>query len=220
MSSANKSRKSYAGSGTSRARSFATVVYPESAPANWLSVLAESHISALISPLHDMDTNPDGERKKPHYHVLLMFEGVKNFDTQVKPIFDAIGGVGREMVNSARGYARYLCHLDNPEKHQYSPSDVRSFGGADYISITHLPTDEIAQLQEIFNFISCNQILSYAELVDICSKFKPDWFSTIVMTRTIAIKEYIKSYSFELQAGYQRVEIDDAGNIVIPDKRF
>ena len=83
--------------------------------------LDQLHVAALISPLHDKDTNPSGEPKKPHYHVLLMFEGVKDYETQVKPIFAEIGGVGREMVNSARGYARYLCHLDNPEKAQYEP---------------------------------------------------------------------------------------------------
>ena len=99
-----------------RTRNFATVVYPESAPSDWIDKLDQLHVAALISPLHNKDTNPSGEPKKPHYHVLLMFEGVKDYETQVKPIFAEIGGVGREMVNSARGYARYLCHLDNPEK--------------------------------------------------------------------------------------------------------
>lgn len=108
-----------------RTRNFATVVYPESAPADWMDRLNDYHVAALVSPLHDRDTNPSGEPKKPHYHVMLIFEGPKEFETQVKPIFDDIGGVGREMVNSARGYARYLCHLDNPEKAQYDPAEVR-----------------------------------------------------------------------------------------------
>ena len=77
--------------------------------------------------------------------------GRKNFETQVKPIFDDIGGVGREMVNSARGYARYLCHLDNPEKAQYDPAEVRCMGGADYYGITNLPTDDIKMLGEIMS---------------------------------------------------------------------
>ena len=91
-----------------RTRNFATVVYPESAPDDWIEKLEELHVAVLISPLHDKDKNPSGESKKPHYHVLLMFEGPKDFETQIQPIFDSIGAVGRELVNSVRGYARYL----------------------------------------------------------------------------------------------------------------
>ena len=65
-----------------RTRNFATVVYPESAPSDWIDKLDQLHVAALISPLHNKDTNPSGEPKKPHYHVLLMFEGVKDYETQ------------------------------------------------------------------------------------------------------------------------------------------
>ena len=96
-------------SGAGRTRNFATVVYPDSAPDNWQQILEEKFIPAIISPLHDSDVNPTGEPKKPHYHVLIMFDGVKTKD-QAIDVFDAIHGVGCERVNSIRGYARYLCH--------------------------------------------------------------------------------------------------------------
>lgn len=220
MTSVKQSSKKNSGkpSGSnSRTRNFATVVYPESAPGNWQAVLSDYHVAALISPLHDMDCNPDGEKKKPHYHVLLMFDGVKDFDKQVKPMFDAIGGVGREIVNSARGYARYLCHLDNPEKHQYSVSDVVCFGGADYDSITHLPTDDMHQLKDIFAFIKANNILSFVELLDICAECRPDWFSTIAMSRAYVVEKYIKSFTFELQMGYVRSSFDAEGKLIVPE---
>lgn len=60
-----------------RGRNFATMVYPESAPENWREILAGYFIPAFISPLHDKDKNPTGEPKKPHHHVMLMFEGKK-----------------------------------------------------------------------------------------------------------------------------------------------
>lgn len=132
-----------------RTRNFATVVYPDSAPADWKEKLDQLHVAAFISPLHDKDINPNGEPKKAHYHVLVMFEGPKDYDTQVKPIFDEIGAVGREIVNSARGYARYLCHLDNPEKAPYSPSEVVCMGGADYYGVVTLPTDDLKIITEI-----------------------------------------------------------------------
>jgi len=205
-----------------RTRNFATVVYPSkeqleklgsdydgssgygSAPDDWQERLIEMHIPCLISPLHDKDEDPDGARKKPHWHVLLMFETVKDFETQVKPIFDEIGGVGREQVNSARGYARYLCHLDNSDKAQYNIEDVKAYGGADYLAITHLPTDDILALRGVFDFIRVNQIQSLAELIDICSDYYPDWFSMISMSRGYIVDKYIKSVTWEQENGYTR----------------
>ena len=110
-----------------RTRNFATVVYPESAPFNWLEILSDQKVSAFVSPLHDKDINPNGEPKKEHYHVLIMFDSVKTIE-QALDLFKLIGGVQYcEQIQSIRGYARYLCHLDNPEKAQYNVDDINSF---------------------------------------------------------------------------------------------
>jgi hypothetical protein len=209
----------------SRTRNYATVIYPSkeylecvgskydgssgygSAPEDWKERISELHVPVLVSPLHDNDLNPNKEIKKPHYHVLFMFDTVKDFETQVKPMFELIGGVGREVVNSARGYARYLCHLDNPEKAQYDPKDIIAFGGADYSAIVHLPTDDMKMLQEVFAFIRTNQIYSLAELLDICSEINQDWFSMIAMSRAYVVDKYIKSLMWENENGYARKPI-------------
>lgn len=117
--------------GTGRTRNFACVVYPDSAPNDWLDRLRSECVPAFVSPIHDKDINPDGTIKKPHYHVLVMFDGVKT-QTQWEEFRNQFGGVGSEIVQSTRGYARYLCHLDNPEKVRYNVDDVISIGGADY----------------------------------------------------------------------------------------
>ena len=189
-----------------RTRNFATVVYPDSAPADWKEKLDQLHVAAFISPLHDKDVNPNGELKKAHYHVLVMFEGPKDYDTQVKPIFDEIGAVGREIVNSARGYARYLCHLDNPEKATYSPSEVLCMGGADYYGVVTLPTDDLKVITEIKRFCREKEIYSLAEIIDIAESLHPEWYSTIVMSRCYVIDKYIKSLEWERASGYVRVE--------------
>lgn len=189
-----------------RTRNFATVVYPDSAPADWKEKLDQLHVAAFISPLHDKDVNPNGELKKAHYHVLVMFEGPKDYDTQVKPIFDEIGAVGREIVNSTRGYARYLCHLDNPEKATYSPSEVLCMGGADYYGVVTLPTDDLKVITEIKRFCRENEIYSLAEIIDIAESLHPEWYSTIVMSRCYVIDKYIKSLEWERASGYVRVE--------------
>ncbi len=175
-----------------RARNFATVVYPDSAPENWREVLTQEHIAAFVSPLHDMDINPSGEKKKPHYHVMLMFDGKKSKD-QVKTIFDKIGGVGFETVQSQRGYARYLKHLDNPEKHQYTDKEVECFGGADYNSVINLPTDRYKAIKEMMTYCKENDIISYSELLEYSAENHYDWFRILCDNGTIVIKEYLKS---------------------------
>lgn len=198
----------------SRTRNFATLVYPDSAPVDWKERLTKIHAPILISPLHDKDTNPSGEPKKPHYHVLVMFDTVKAWERQVKPIFDWVGAVGREAVNSARGYARYLCHLDNPEKAPYNPDDIIALGGADYTALIHLPTDDIRALQDVFKYIRDNQIYSLAELLDICAINNPDWFSMISMSRAYIVDKYIKSLGWERATNYERKHIIDGDKIV------
>ncbi|MDU7039740.1 MAG: Rep family protein, partial [Lactococcus lactis] len=56
-----------------RTRNWTFFVYPESAPSNWREILDSYHVPWIESPLHDKDVNSDGEIKKAHWHVLLMF---------------------------------------------------------------------------------------------------------------------------------------------------
>lgn len=177
---------------SSRTRNYATVVYPQSAPENWQQTLAECLVPAFISPLHDEDANPDGEIKKAHYHVLLCFEGPKTPE-QAKAIFDKVGGVGLETVQSLRGYARYLCHLDNPEKHQYKPEDVTCLCGSDYYTAVNLPTDKYKCLREMMIFCSESNIFVFADLLDYASEHRMDWFRVLCDNGTVVMKEYLKS---------------------------
>lgn len=182
---------------SSRTRNYATVVYQESDGyiENWQEVLADEKIPAFISPLHDRDTNPTGEVKKAHWHVIIMFEGVKTPE-QAKEVFQKINGVGCEVVKSIRGYARYLCHLDNPEKFQYSESDVRCLGGADYIGTIGLAIDKYKALKEMMDFCRDYDIYSYSDLLDYACNERFDWFRVLCDNGTVVIKEYLKSRSW------------------------
>lgn len=186
-------------SGRGRTRNFATVVYPESAPENWQDILIEQFVPAFISPLHDSDVNPNGEPKKPHYHIMIMFEGVKTKD-QAKAIFDLIGGVGCEPINSVRGYARYLCHLDNPEKHQYNTQDVRALAGADYLSTIGSASSRHGAIREMIYFCRDNNVYSYSDLLEYCAEHREDWFKVLCDGGTMVIKEYLRSKSWTINA--------------------
>lgn len=188
-----------------RFRNFATVVYPESAVTDWQDILSSHFVSSFISPLHDRDKNPTGEDKKPHYHVMIMFDGVKTLD-QAKEIFDSIGGVGCEKVQSIRGYARYLCHLDNPEKAQYLPDDVRCLCGADYSATIGLVTDKYKAIDEIMDFCDENGIYSYRDLMQFCRKERRDWFRVLCDNGSYVILEYLKSATWSDKSNIQNVD--------------
>lgn len=181
-----------------RYRNFATVVYPESAPNNWIDIIKESKIPCFISPIHDKDINPTGESKKAHYHVISMYEGKKSSD-QAKEFFESFGGVGCEVVSSSRSYARYLCHLDNPEKAQYKICDVVSTGGANYRSIIGTMADKSICIGDMIDYVNQNDIDSFAELVCYSKEFKSDWFDCLINSGSFFIKEYIKSRCWKIQ---------------------
>lgn len=175
-----------------KTRNFATVVYPESAPSNWIELLRETKVAAFVSPLHDKDITAVGEVKKSHYHVMIMFDNTKTVE-QAQEIFSLIGGVGCEIVKSVRGYARYLCHLDDPDKVQYDTSQVRCLSFADYTAMIDLPVDRYRIIRDILSFCEDNHIVSYYQLVNICFDTHEDWFRVLCDSGTYIIKEYLKS---------------------------
>lgn len=196
-----------------RYRNFVTVVYPESAPENWMQLLAEQVVPAFISPLHDKDVNPTGEPKKPHYHVMIMFEGKKSLE-QAKEIFDIINGVGLEKVNSLRGYARYLCHLDNPEKAQYPIDEVQSLAGADFITTIGLATDKYDAIGEMIDFCEIHDVYSYRELLIYCMNNRTDWYRILCDSGTYVIREYLKSRHWDSREGADCLTgIDQIGKV-------
>lgn len=197
-----------------RTRNFATVVYPESAPENWQEILVQQFVPAFISPLHDKDVNPTGEPKKPHWHVMLMFEGKKSME-QVREIFDLIGGVGCEKVNSVRGYARYLCHLDNPEKVQYRQEDVRSLGGADYAATIGLATDKYKALAEMQDFCEVYNVNSFYLLAKYAKEHRQDWHRILSDCGSVFMREYLQSRKWSQDQGLDHIVDPVSGEVLI-----
>ena len=200
--------------GTGRTRNFATVIYPESCPSNWKEILAEECVPAFASPLHDSDKNADGENKKAHYHIMIMFDGVKS-DEQAKKIFDKIGGVCLQRINVIRGYARYLCHLDNPEKAQYNISDVLSFGGADYQEIISLPSDKYKVIEEMIDFCEKYNITSFYLLSKYAFQNNDNWKKALADNSAIFMKEYLKSKEWSQEKGQVHIVNEETGEIII-----
>ncbi len=206
--------KKGASKGTERYRNFATVVYPESAPEDWKDVIARQCVPSFISPLHDKDTNPTGEPKKAHYHVLYMFDGKKS-KNQVEALFSEFGGVGCEVVQSARGMARYLCHLDNPEKTRYKEEDVTNIGGADYMSVIGTSASKNASIDEMCNFCDKYDVCSFYLLAKYAALHRPDWSRVLKETSTIYMKEWLKSRQWSIENGEMEIIDPETGEAIL-----
>ena len=148
-------------------RNWAFVLYPESAPVDWVEQLKQGGLKCAISPLHDKDVNPDKTPKKAHYHVIVCYEGPTTYNN-VKRLTESLNQPIPQPLEQVRGYYRYLTHEDNPEKFQYSKADIQTINGFDireYVELTR--TDVIRLMKEVQQFIRDNDITEYARLMDI-----------------------------------------------------
>lgn len=175
-----EAERRYAKKREKRFKLWATVIYPESAPSDWLARLDELHTPLLISPLHSKDVDPDGQPKKEHYHVLAMFENPISAD-DFRNYVAAAGAVGQEHVISQRGYARYLCHLDNPEKAQYQPSEVIALGGASWHDSILSGVDKVKMQQRIEEAIIDCGFYYYSDLKDWAKENEPEIYHALTM---------------------------------------
>lgn len=185
--------------GHDRTRVWAAVVYPESAPENWRQLLDEQHIEWAESPLHEFDINEaTGEMKKPHWHIVLSFDGPKSFD-QVKEILDPVRCPMPQRCHSLKGAVRYFAHLDNPEKHQYSPSDIVAHGGFD-VANALAPTSakRYELIREMLEWCKQNSCTEFADLYEYAASERfDDWFPLLSDSCAYAMSAYLKSRRFK-----------------------
>mgnify|MGYP000849114105 CR=1 FL=1 len=177
-----------------RTRNWTCIVYPDSTPENWIDILNDMHIEFVISPLHDQDKNANGELKKPHWHVMLMFGGVKTYD-QVKEITDQINCPRPERCHNAKAMVRYMAHLDNPDKAQYKIEDIRAYGGVDLQELLRPTSSErYSIIREMIDYVRNEHIIELQDLIDYAiSERYDDWFPLLCDSCTYVINQYIKS---------------------------
>lgn len=171
-----------------RVRNWTFIVYPESAPEDWIDKLAENQVPFIISPLHDRDTTPQGELKKAHWHVVLVFSGNKSY-SQIKDITDSLNAPAPEKVKDIRAIVRYLTHVDYPDKAQYQKNDIRLCGGVDIdLDSYFLTKSDLKQIRlEMFNYLCESEVTDFCDMVDYAKKNKPDWYDQIVMSDHLMI---------------------------------
>lgn len=198
-SQAANAGKGVAATKDGRQRVWAFLAYADSSYPDWQERLDAEHIEAIIG-MHDRDVNPDGEPKKLHWHVMLMFEGKKSV-AQINEIRERVLGPNYnpafEEIGSIRGYARYMRHLDNPEKAQYGMENIRCYAGVDYDAIISLPSDDVKMAGDMMEYIREHEIEYFSDFMLLCKRNNADWFSMLVTRKSHIIVEFIKSESYK-----------------------
>lgn len=163
--------------GTKRTRNWSCVVYPDSAPENWREILDELHIEWVESPLHDKDINPTGEPKKPHWHVLLLFGGVKTYE-QVQEVIAPLNCTIPVMCHNSKSMVRYFAHLDNPEKAPYSFTQIVAHGGVDIDDLLKPSSAErYFLIAEMISEIHSRNFTEFSDFMVYALSNRPDdWF--------------------------------------------
>ena len=199
-----------------RFRTWTAIVYPESAPADWMTKLEELCVPSFVSPLHDKDIDGDGNPKTPHWHIMLMFSGMQSQDA-VKRALEPLNCALPQGVKDPRGMARYLCHLDSPSKYQYDPSDVVSLNGADYLAMISTPADRYQAIREMMAWCQEQNCLSFSGLLEYAAINKASWFRALCDNSALIMTEYLKSRKWSIDNGVC-VHGDGGGENVAADQ--
>ena len=175
-------------------RNWTFVLYDDSCAKDWEEYLISTGVPFAYA-YHDQDFTELGEVKKPHYHVIVCFDGPTTYNT-MQEHGKRVGAANdvTQPVGSVRGMVRYFCHKDNPDKYQY-PEDIiqcrNGFDPKDYFNLT--VSQQKALKRQVINYIRENEITQYADLVDILYDSEQDDMGDIASQNTFFFTQYIKS---------------------------
>ena len=177
-----------------KSRFWTAEVYPDSAPEDWKEIIKISGLVAAISPLHDKDVDATGKPKKPHYHLILCWEGPTTLNNARKFVMGKLNGPTPFDLKSVRGMYNYFTHRDNPEKYQYEEKDIEhinNFSLSDFVELTRREVDNT--IKKITKIIRDVGITEYSSLIDFLedNELHDEW--NVAKNNTFFFNTYITS---------------------------
>lgn len=200
-----------------RGRNWWFVLYPDDLPDNFLDVLKSVRAKMVLSPFHNQDTNSDGSPKKPHYHVMFMFDNYKS-EAQLIGLFKSLFGetdtgsipgvatitASNCLVHDRGGTVRYLAHLDNPEKYQYDVNEIQGFNGADVMELLKHSLSETQDVMKAMqNYIIDNEITELCDFA-VAIENNAEWYLTLTTKATVYFNAFIRSYRHKREKEKER----------------
>lgn len=190
---------------------WSAIVYPESAPADWVQALRARGYRIAISPLHDKDTwnhdSPEfvdpltgeikpkgalyktGDRKKAHWHIIVVVDkrtGYAEMNAELQTITHC---PYIQKCRSLRNAFDYFLHINHPEKYQkYDKDEIQVYNNF-HVEPTKYEQNIIAL--EMVRLIQEHNLIEWCEVVEF---FQNDPEMSLVLgARTGYFNSYVKS---------------------------
>lgn len=189
-----------------KSRAWAFVAYPESVPENWIDILQQTGLEFAISPLHDSDTDPTEEDKKPHWHIIMVWRSGTATGATARRIAQSVNAVLPIALNAVRGYYRYLIHKDNPDKYQYSESDIKLLNGFNIANYSELSSSEIeVMLDQIQRMVRERDLVEYSDLIELLEDKGMITEMRIARKHTVFFNGYLRSRRHKAEKSMQQI---------------
>ena len=126
----------------------------------------------------------------------MFFDGKKSY-SQILEITRVLLCPNPQKTASVKGLLRYMKHLDNPEKFQYT-DEIEAHGGLDLDSIMAPTYNEKRVMQkEIASFILDNEIQGISDLTAYCIEAeKDDWLDIVMNVSTTFFSNLTRSVRY------------------------
>lgn len=170
---------------------WAGIVYPDSLPNDWNTIIMMSGLAVAMSPLHDRDN------KKPHYHIIACWSGPTTYK-QAKAFFrDTLHGTIPIPIYTPRGYYRYFTHKDNPNKAQYDEKDIAHFNGFDVADFVEMTKAEVLEIKKkMVKLCMQLELNEYADLIEYVTFNEDADVQEVVFNNTLFFNAYLRSRKF------------------------
>lgn len=185
-----------------RSKFYSFIAYAENRDIDKIrNYLKTMHYSAVISPLHSPDSEFEGVELKPHYHVVICFPNPRVCDS-VRDEFNTVASIAMpQRVGDIRAMTRYLTHMDNPEKEQFTVP-VELYGNYPYDKYVYRTPDasedanNMLKVIEILNNLIadgiCGGVLSFTSLITACDD--PE-LVTFILRNSYAVNVVVNDFN-------------------------
>lgn len=170
-------------------RHWVYIVYPESAPEDWIEVLKDTLVPFAVSPLHDQDVDIVGNLKKPHWHLIVSFDGPTTFNCAAS-YCEITKGPLPKACGSLKGAYEYFTHKNSLDKYHYSSTEIQEYNGF-VVEVTNNESMKINK--ELAKLIYAENIIEITELECLIRNYYGDEYYVAFVRNAYYFNMLIKS---------------------------
>lgn len=176
-------------------------VYTETDVKNWQRRHIDPDTGEVATEFSNQEPRV-GDPKKPHIHIICIVKGPMTREDFSELFLDLvwISPLKWQRVLHLDVLIRYLAHMDDPEKAQYSCFDVIGFGGINLKALTIQKSDEYTKamsMAAVMEYIEDNNIRYYHVLAKWAKALGDYDIFSCVMGRTPTWVAYFSSLRLE-----------------------